>query len=420
LPETAADSADSAVEIEATEAKKLDDNNYDDEGPIFHEANGWLLVIGEKDVVPALEMGIRFMRLGETAIIRSHSKYAYGPGQRDWKTSNGKYTLPANALVQYTVTLRNIVPSAELESRSFKLKLCQSKKIIGNDIYNSDHVSSDNPYAKSRALQVYQRSADMLTHLLLHHDGDDSTADEVDSLDTEAAQECLLACMNNIAAVHMRCQSYHAAKEACVAVLERDSTNVKALLRAAQAALLDPASSYEEVDAAIQAASTATKAQQEREKTEQREAQRHSLADEVERLRLDLQRKQRAHAKKERAMWYAKMARSPTATTVMGVNGDNLFPPAPAASTEAEDSGEQPQREPGSKVDRETSLNNGDTVDSDQAATSTNTVRFWPSLSWKRTILPYGLQLIMPFVMYWFFLRMRRDQASAPNDHEEL
>jgi FKBP-type peptidyl-prolyl cis-trans isomerase len=408
LPGTA-DSSDFVANVKAAEAKKLDDSNYDD-GPIFHEANGWLLVIGEKDVVPALEMGIRFMRLGETAMIRSHSKYAYGPGQRDWKTSNGKYTLPANALVQYTVTLKNIVPSAELESRSFKLKLCQSKKLIGNDIYNNDHISSDNPYARSRALQVYQRSADMLTHLLLHHDSE-SNVDEVDSLDAEAARECLLACLNNIAAVHMRCQSYHAAKEACVAVLERGSTNVKALLRAAQAALLDPASSYEEVDAAIEAASTATKAQQGREKTEQRAAQRHSLADEVERLRFDLQRKQRAHAKKERAMWYAKMARSPTARTAMDVDGDNSSPPAPSASTETEGSDETE-----SKVDQ--TVNNGDTVDKDPSAASTDSVGVWSTVSWRRTILPYGLQLIMPFVMYWFFQRMRRDQAS--NDHEEL
>jgi hypothetical protein len=137
----------------------------------------------------------------------------------------------------------------------------------------------------------------------------------------------------------------------------------------------------------------------------------------VERLRFDLQRKQRAHAKKERAMWYAKMARCPTAKTAMGVDGDNLISPAPAASTEAEDNDEQPERETGGKVDRETQSMN-DTVENEQAATYANSVGAWSTVTWKRTILPYGLQLIMPFVMYWFFQKMRRDQAS--NDQEEL
>ena len=66
--------------------------------------------------------------------------------------------------------------------------------------------------------------------------------------------EIMLDCLNNIAACHLRAKEFHQAKEAAVKVLSFDPDNLKRLVRAAKAALLDPASSYEEVEAAIAAA----------------------------------------------------------------------------------------------------------------------------------------------------------------------
>jgi len=38
-------------------------------GPLFQEVEGWLIVVGDSDVLPSLEMGIRFMEVGQTALI---------------------------------------------------------------------------------------------------------------------------------------------------------------------------------------------------------------------------------------------------------------------------------------------------------------------------------------------------------------
>jgi hypothetical protein len=54
----------------------------------------------------------------------------------------------------------------------------------------------------------------------------------------------------------LRQEQYHTAKQAAVEVLRQDPKNIKALLRAAKAALLDPASTLEEVEAALKAAET--------------------------------------------------------------------------------------------------------------------------------------------------------------------
>ena len=66
------------IEFEARQAKDRDDQD----GPNFQTAKDWLVVVGDKDTTPALEMGLRFMHEGETSLIYSHSKYAYGMGGR--------------------------------------------------------------------------------------------------------------------------------------------------------------------------------------------------------------------------------------------------------------------------------------------------------------------------------------------------
>lgn len=348
------------------------------DGPVFHEAKDWLLVIGEKDVVPALEMGIRFMGQGQTAAVWSHSKYAYGPGVRSWNDSN----LPPHSAVLYTVTLKRVLPAENLLQRSFQLKLCQSKKTIANDIYNNDDVINDH-YAKSRALHIYNRAAEMLDHMLLQ--SADGTAD--DGFDPLAARECLLDCLNNIAAVHLRCRSYHAAKEACVAVLEKDSHNFKALLRAAKAALLDPASSYEEVDAAISAAAEQCDTSPET-----------GLSKEVERLRSDFTRRRVAHQKREKQM-YSKMAKANLNITESRIPPEN--------DNFGNNIGDDGKTHESQKGDAEQGAG---VVPDDHSFAS-----LMKKISWKDIFIRYGIQLLLPFVMAYYLaiVRNRRHQ------HEE-
>jgi predicted Holliday junction resolvase-like endonuclease len=200
----------------------------DEKGPIFHEAKDWLIVVGDKDVVPALEMGIRFLQEGSKGVVYSHSKFAYGNIVR----LSGDYQLPPNSNVVYHVHVKKVVNASEVE-------IAQSRKRIANDCYENEWSDG---YGKDRPLYLYKKAADAMNHCL------------ISSPDDETSKSILIDCLNNTAAVHLRAKQYGKAKQAATNVLMHDPDNLKALCRAARAAMLDPAGSYEESDAAIAAA----------------------------------------------------------------------------------------------------------------------------------------------------------------------
>jgi hypothetical protein len=61
---------------------RLADDRSVTDGPIFQEVKGWFIMVGDGDVLPALELAIRFMDTGSTARVWSHSKYAFSSGTR--------------------------------------------------------------------------------------------------------------------------------------------------------------------------------------------------------------------------------------------------------------------------------------------------------------------------------------------------
>lgn len=201
-------------------------NRDDTSGPIFHQANDLLIVVGDKDCIPALEMGIRFLREGSSGVVYSHSKYAYGNLTR----VNGDYELPPKSNVVYELHVKKIVLDAS------DTEIAASRKQIANDCYKNEW---SNGHGKSRPLYLYKKAADAMNNVL------------VDSPDDKVARGILVDCLNNTAALHLRAKEYGKAKEAATLVLVQDPDNVKALCRAARAAMLDPAGSYEESEAAI-------------------------------------------------------------------------------------------------------------------------------------------------------------------------
>jgi hypothetical protein len=239
----ACDSKEKFVEAEQDGAVA----NDNDKNPTFHSAQDWLVIVGEKDVVPALELGIRFMNIGETALVWSHSKYGYGTLSR----IRGDYALPAHSNVLYRVTVKSVVVESERDGPDFLMRYSMAKKEIGNDVYANEW---DLHQGKAKAIQLYMRGARNL-QLLASEGSSDTGASDNSNTDLARRAAALMAdCLNNVVAVHLRAKDYHAAKQAAVKVLEVDPDNTKALLRAAKAALLDPASSYEEVKAALDAA----------------------------------------------------------------------------------------------------------------------------------------------------------------------
>ena len=76
------------------------------DGPVVQEAKDWFIVIGDGDVTPALELSIRFMESGSTALVWSHSKYAFSNGTRIYDRGQA---LPPHSNVLFEVTLNSII-----------------------------------------------------------------------------------------------------------------------------------------------------------------------------------------------------------------------------------------------------------------------------------------------------------------------
>lgn len=233
---------------------RLADNKLETDGNFFQNVKGWLVVVGDGDVLPALELAIRFMEAGQTARVWSNSKYALGPGTRLYQNT----TVPPNSNVMYEVTVTQIVVDTSRLNPYFTIQKALTKKNIANDIYQCEFCAppkkASDPNcasAMARAIRLYQKSAKEMDTLL---QGTYFQQVEEDHPQRHQSRQLLLDCLNNIVAVYLKQQKYHQAKLAAVEVLKQDQKNLKALLRAGKAALLDPASTLEEVKAALKAA----------------------------------------------------------------------------------------------------------------------------------------------------------------------
>jgi len=235
------------------------------DGALFQKAESWLVVVGNSDVVPALDMGIRYMKVGQTALIWSHSKFALGKGTRTTIAENGKANgcglVPPNSNVMYEVTVTQKVMDTSSLNPYFTIQKALTKKKIANDIYQNEwceppktNEDADCEYSMRRAIRLYTKAAQEMETLLqgtyFHHV-------EKDHPQRHESRQICLDSMNNIVAVHLKQKDYHEAKLAAAEVLKMDPNNTKALLRAAKAALNDPVSSFEEASAAIKAAEAA-------------------------------------------------------------------------------------------------------------------------------------------------------------------
>ena len=255
--------------------RRVDDRDHDGD-EVFHEAKDWLVVIGDKDVTPALEMGIRFMKEGETAMVYGHSKFLYGPAQRSNNNESNPYTLPPNSNCVYEVTIKKLVnDDTEFSDPNFQLQIAKSKKSIGNDVYVNEWAGG---FGKNKALLIYKKASENLTNLLAEEHHEQVVRDEADSV--------LIDCLNNTAAVLLKAKEYGKAKEAATQVLLRDPDNMKALLRAARAAIYDPAGTFEESEAAIKAAQ-----------------QVDPKDPDLKRIRSELDKKKKEYKKKSQAMF---------------------------------------------------------------------------------------------------------------------
>lgn len=270
--------------ISSLHHKDPDDKNF----VKFMQEKDFIMKLGNGDVPQGLELAIRFLSLGACAIVRCHSKYAHPHGRKNNCEGIGSIDLPASKDVIYRVYLRSIKSIAQDQSYTFRLKVAKQLKSIGNDYYINEWIGPRGGCGKVKSLKAYDGSSNELVSLVKDLNADTSNNYEKLKGDTVAL---LVDCFNNIAAAHLRDKDYTKARDAAVEAIKLDPNNVKALCRAAKAAMCVGA--FEESDMALDAAI---------------ELEKDNI--DVQKLKVDHDRRVKLYRKKEKVMYTKMMNRN--------------------------------------------------------------------------------------------------------------
>ena len=156
------------------------------------------------------------------ASLECAARFAFG-GKGRPAVRAGDRDLPPDTDVKFEVELLELgtaLPLASLNTEQ-RVEEAQRKREIGNNLF------AYRDYAKStQCYGAALKALDGLTADMLHED----------SSKVVATVKLMIDCGNNIAAAHLKLRDYKKAESACVAVLEIDGDNIKALHRAGIAA----------------------------------------------------------------------------------------------------------------------------------------------------------------------------------------
>lgn len=242
--------------------------------------------------------------------LRSHSKFALGNGTRntitEYANTNGLGVVPPKSNVMYEVTVAQKVMDTSRLNPYFTIQKALTKKNIANDVYQNEWCKppetdedADCDYSMKRAIRLYTKAAKEMEALI--QGTYFQKIAEKDHPQKHESRQILLDSLNNIVAVHLRQKEYHKAKISTVEVLKVDPNNIKALLRAAKAALMDPASTMTEASAAIKAAESSISTCDSNKSMNEKE---------LKRLQIKLKENQVAYKEKTKEMFGNKLLRS--------------------------------------------------------------------------------------------------------------
>jgi hypothetical protein len=368
---------------------RLAETRSDTDGPIFQEVKGWLVLVGDGDILPCLEMAARFMETGQTAHVWSHSKFAFGPGTRRHETTTQQ--VPPYANVMFEVVVKQIVMDTSRLNPYFTIQKAITRKTMANDIYQQEWcpppATPEDPScdaAMTRAVRLYQKVATEMETLL---QGTYFNQVEAEHPQRHQSKQILLDSLNNIVTVQLRQHEYHKAKQSAVEVLKQDGKNLKGLLRAAKAALLDPASTMEEGKAALTAAESEITYKN---PTEEKE---------LKRLKIQYKRKQQEYKLQSKAMFADKLQ---TANALGSAEDEDEEKETTSAESESEpetttkDISATPSEE--EKVDD----------DDDEATLAKDDVAFWRS-----QMISILLQVVIPFAIFLLYRMVTKTNRIA-------
>ncbi|KAI0235396.1 Peptidyl-prolyl cis-trans isomerase FKBP8 [Lamellibrachia satsuma] len=168
-------------------------------------------ILGDGDVIPALDLSVALMELHEICEVYTEAKYAYGERGRE-------PDIPGDAAITYEVELLKVigVPNFKSMSVSETIKFSDQKRQRGNFLYSrGEHSAAIMSYTK--ALQII--------------DANEMSLNAISPEEMKQLQDIRVKCFNNLAAAQLKMEAYDVAIKSCESVLREEPQNTKALFR---------------------------------------------------------------------------------------------------------------------------------------------------------------------------------------------
>ncbi|XP_051896246.1 FKBP prolyl isomerase 16 [Pristis pectinata] len=180
-----------------------------EDGTIIDRDPKLTFLLGDGDVIQALEYCAFSMQLDEIALVISDGQYAYGHIGR-------APDIPPDATVIYEIQLLDVrnAPDTKQLSPSECIRICKQKRERGNYHFQRGDYHS--------AVKSYNLALDILSI---------SSELKPSAQEAEELQEDGLKCLNNLAAAQLKLNLHEEVIASSNAVLRLDPNNVKALFR---------------------------------------------------------------------------------------------------------------------------------------------------------------------------------------------
>lgn len=181
-----------------------------EDGSEVEEDPSLTFTVGDGDVIQAVDLCIQLMDPGETALIISDAKYAFGC------LGSTRPCVPSNATVHIEIQLLSVKDGPDIELLSGKERLLQAnmKRERGNTYFlRSEYVFAISSY--DIALNIVNSNSKV----------------EFSLEEEQELSDVKVKCLNNLAAAQLKLEHFEAALKSSNAALKHQPNNIKALFR---------------------------------------------------------------------------------------------------------------------------------------------------------------------------------------------
>lgn len=186
------------------------------DGTVVDKEESFTFTLGDGDVIPAWDLGVSIMEVGEIIELITDARFAYGSIGRE-------PDIPKDATITYTLELLKKDYPIDYSKLTLEeiMKAGEKKRERGNYYFTRlDHSSAMTSYNKALKILDLENFSD------------------VSSSDISRLQQVLdsrVKCYNNLAACQLKVEAYDMVIKSCQEVLNIQSENVKALFRMGKA-----------------------------------------------------------------------------------------------------------------------------------------------------------------------------------------